>query len=556
MARRGIKGITTTMAVVLACVALVVGLFAGVLVYPVIFPQAPAPHVAVFCCASRRRAVAAALDRSAVCETVFLGQATPLYSIIPDGMFGHTEAFKALGDANYELTRSLLADLGHDEDNKLVIDLWYESSGHYPSSEDAALSYKESFEASGVIEVNLHSADWASYKLNRDNEIMQVYIYGWYPDYIDPDNYAFLYFASWLHHNYIETANGALMESLWSQAGATSDEAERLSLYAQIDDMAVQDCPVVPIFQITPYAVSQPNVGGIVMDITQSWRLWLLEDTEGVKDTLIWGTTDSVEHTLDPAQAYDFFGWCIIQQTGLTLVEILPGSEAGAEDIIPALATDWTVSDDLETWTFNLRQGVKFEDGTEVTADDVKYSFDRAKEIACEEGFQVSMGTFEVLIDSVEVTDTYQVVFHLKAPCAYFLQYVACQAFSIVNPNYAAYDSLTEHVEGDARASCPTDCGRYVLTKWERVAGRDVELWLEANPNYWNADEEPKTEKIIIRMYSDETALRLALEAGDIDVAFRHLTSTDIVDLMDNPAVKVWEGKGAAIQYMIFQEHM
>jgi len=275
------------------------------------------------------------------------------------------------------------------------------------------------------------------------------------------------------------------------------------------------------------------------------------------KDTLIWGTTDSVEHTIDPAQAYDFFGWCIIQQTGLTLVEIRPGSEAGPEDIIPALATDWTVSDDMKTWTFNIRHGVKFEDGTEVTADDVKYSFDRSKNIACPEGFQVSMGTFEVLIDSVEVTGKYQVVFHLKVPCAYFLQYLACQAFSIVNPKYAPFDSLTEYVEGDARASYAVDCGRYKLTKWVRVAGKDVEMKLEANPNYWNASGGwPKTKNIIIKMYSDPTALRMALEAGDVDIAFRHLTATDIADLQGNPNVKVWEGKGAAIQYMIFQEHM
>ncbi|MDH5770014.1 MAG: ABC transporter substrate-binding protein [Candidatus Bathyarchaeota archaeon] len=275
------------------------------------------------------------------------------------------------------------------------------------------------------------------------------------------------------------------------------------------------------------------------------------------KDTLIWGTTDSVENTIDPSQAYDFFGWCIIQQTGLTLVEIQPGSEAGPEDFIPALATDWTVSTDMKTWTFNLRQGVKFEDETEVTADDVKYSFDRANVIQNEDSFQVNMGTFDILIDSVEVTDTYQVVFHLKVPASYFLQYVACQAFAIVNPNYAAYDAITEYAEGDARASNPNDLGRYVLTKWERVAGKDVEMWLEANPNYWDAASGwPKTNKIIIKMYTDATALRLALEAGDVDVAFRHLTSTDIEDLQDNPAVEVWEGKGAAIQYLIFQEHM
>ena len=69
---------------------------------------------------------------------------------------------------------------------------------------------------------------------------------------------------------------------------------------------------------------------------------------------LIMGTTDSVESAVDPAQAYDFFGWEIIQNIGATLVEVDPGSAATADDYIAALATDWTTSEDLKTWNFTL----------------------------------------------------------------------------------------------------------------------------------------------------------------------------------------------------------
>jgi len=287
------------------------------------------------------------------------------------------------------------------------------------------------------------------------------------------------------------------------------------------------------------------------------WYFTLPPPAPKLKDTLIEGTTDSVENTIDPSQAYDFFGWFVIQQTGCTLVEVRPGSGAGPNDIIPALATDWTVSADLKTWTFNLRQGVEFQDGTEFNATHVKYSFDRAKEIANPDSFQVNMGTFDVVIDSVEVTGKYQVVFHLKVAVSYFLQYLTTQAFAIVNPEYAAMDHLTEYVDGDARASNPNDLGRYVLTKWTRVAGKDVEMDLEANPKYWNASGGwPKTKNIIIKMYADATALRLAIEAGDIDIAFRNLAVPDIVSLKSNTNVKVWEGAGAEIQYLVFQEHM
>lgn len=225
-----------------------------------------------------RVAVAAALNRTAVTQTVFLGLAKPLYSIIPPGMLGHTEAFKELGDANYTLTRSLLAELGYSETNKLTFDLWYEDSGHYPSSADQALLYKEAFEASGVITVNLKHADWASYKTNRDNEIMDAYVYGWYPDYVDPDDYSFLYWASWLHTNYNTASPVAYQQQvdLYDEARAITNTTLRAELYAQVDDIAVEQCSVVPLYVSSAWAVTKPSVYGIYLDITQDMRYWLI----------------------------------------------------------------------------------------------------------------------------------------------------------------------------------------------------------------------------------------------------------------------------------------
>jgi peptide/nickel transport system substrate-binding protein len=225
-----------------------------------------------------RVAVAAALNRSAVTQTVFLGLAKPLYSIIPPGMLGHTDAFKSLGDANYTLTRSLLAQLGYDENHKLQFDLWYESSGHYPQSEAQATVYKQSLEASGVISVNLQKADWASYKTNRDSEIMDAFVYGWYPDYLDPDDYAFLYWAGWLHTNYINASASAYATQVgyYNQARSTTNSTLRIELYGKIDDIAVDQCSVVPIFVTGAWAVTKPSVYGVYLDITQDMRYWLI----------------------------------------------------------------------------------------------------------------------------------------------------------------------------------------------------------------------------------------------------------------------------------------
>jgi peptide/nickel transport system substrate-binding protein len=199
-----------------------------------------------------------------------------------------------------------------------------------------------------------------------------------------------------------------------------------------------------------------------------------------LKETLIMGTTDSVESCLDPARAYDFFGWEIIQSLGCALVEYKPDATGSADDLVPSLATSWTVSDDGLQWTFNLRQGVTYDDGTEFTADDVKYTFDRGIGIADEDGAFVGIGYGDI-IQSVTVVSTYVVRFDLKIPFAAFLSLMACQASYIVDPKYASMsgtswsvDDVVVYTDGDARGSHPMGLGPYRLQSWTRVAGKDT----------------------------------------------------------------------------------
>ena len=298
----------------------------------------------------------------------------------------------------------------------------------------------------------------------------------------------------------------------------------------------------------------------IIIAVAALYVLELPPFTRPPFEGIVMGTTDSVESAIDPSRAWDFFGWEMIQNTGCTLVEIEPGSAATEDDFKPALATSWTT--DGQNWTITLRQAVLFEDGTELNASHVKYSFDRAIGIAHPDGMPLGM-EFDAIIDSVEVVSKYVVKFNLVQPFGPFLPLIAGQACAIVNPEYAGgwktdwdINDIIYYENGtDARTRTPMDLGPYKLIEWDRVGGKDYEMRLEANPNYWNKDAGlPKTEKIIIKFYADDTALRLAIEAGDIDVAFRHISATDIETLKDNPDVKVWQGVGAAIQYMIFQE--
>ena len=276
--------------------------------------------------------------------------------------------------------------------------------------------------------------------------------------------------------------------------------------------------------------------------------------TTKLKETLVMGTTDSVESCLDPARAYDYFGWEIIQSLGCGLVEYKAGATGSVDDIVPSLAASWNVSDDGLVWTFNLKQGVKYEDGTEFNATHVKYTFDRGIGIDDEDGAFVGIG-YGGIINNVTVTSTYVAKFYLKIPFAAFLSLLACQASYIVDPAYAPMTSVVVYAEGNARGSHPMGLGPYKLANWTRTAGKDYEMRLEANANYWNASGGyPKTKKMILKFYADSTGLALAIQAQEIDIAFRQLGATDINTMKTNTNLKVWEGTGAFIQYLVLQE--
>jgi peptide/nickel transport system substrate-binding protein len=290
------------------------------------------------------------------------------------------------------------------------------------------------------------------------------------------------------------------------------------------------------------------------------------------KSTIVIGTTDSVQTTLDPADAYDYFaGSEILPNIGDGLVDYKPGTS----QYVPALATDWSVSPNGTVWTFNLRQGVHFPDGTPFNATTVKYSVDRQFAIQEASGPFVGAGLGGTgaqccgVINHTVVTGTYQIKFYLNSPFTAFLGMAAFSALYPVDPAIAKMPAhpnpgTNEGVvnftsncnsEVQCRVNNPNGLGAYLLTKWDRAGGTDVEMDLTANPSYWNATNgAPKTQNIVIKFYADSTSLALALSSGEIDLAYRQLGATDVNSFMSNSALHVWTGPGAFIQYLVFNQ--
>jgi peptide/nickel transport system substrate-binding protein len=216
-----------------------------------------------------RQGVAAAINRPEIIKKVFLGQNAPLYSMVPMGMWTHTDNFKEVfGDGNIEKSRKLLAQAGFNENNKLKFEFWYTPS-HYGDTEvDMAAVLKAQFEATGVMEVSVKSAEWATYKDNWKNQLMPVYLLGWYPDYIDPDNYTAAFAGTaGSKGNGIYFSNPQ-WDAMFVKEQKDPNEKNREAIFKKIQQMWTDEVPTAPIFQGTLYMFAQKDISGIMISPT------------------------------------------------------------------------------------------------------------------------------------------------------------------------------------------------------------------------------------------------------------------------------------------------
>jgi peptide/nickel transport system substrate-binding protein len=216
-----------------------------------------------------RQGIAAAINRPAIIKKVFLGQNEPLYSMVPMGMWTHENNFKsALGDGNIKKSQELLAKAGYSKQKPLEFDLWY-TPAHYGDTEvDLAAVLKEQFEATGVMKVNVKSAEWATYKQNWRNQVMPVFLLGWYPDYIDPDNYTASFAGTAGSRGNGIYFSSKKWDKMLNDAQKNPDEKARAKLYSEIQAMWTVDVPTAPIFQGTLYLFAQKGINGIKISPT------------------------------------------------------------------------------------------------------------------------------------------------------------------------------------------------------------------------------------------------------------------------------------------------
>ncbi len=225
-----------------------------------------------------RQALAAAINRTEIAETIYFGTVTPLFSMIPDGMWSHIDAFKdEYGEyGNKSLAIQLLQQAGYSENNKLHVELWYTPTHYGDLEANLALILKEQWEATGVIEVDLNNAEWGTYVDYIEEGTMPVFLLGWYPDYVDPDDYTSPFLIGEAMGSFY---NNPTVVNLLQEARTKLTIEERSPLYEQVQRITAEDVPQIPLFQGKLIIAYRPTVSGVVLDATMLFRYYLLERT-------------------------------------------------------------------------------------------------------------------------------------------------------------------------------------------------------------------------------------------------------------------------------------
>ncbi len=248
------------------------------------------------------------------------------------------------------------------------------------------------------------------------------------------------------------------------------------------------------------------------------------------RGTLVLALDISDSLSLDPVRVYQYSNPLPAHMSYDSLVTFDPGDSVNLK---PALATEWTYLPDGKTIRLKLRTDAQFASGKPMTAEDVRFSFTRQLNIKDQPWQYISH------VSEVNVVDPHTVDIVLKDPSLPLMTIIAAPAFGIMEkeqvvanggtdaPDAKEKDKATEWLDQHSAGTGP-----YRLTGWQR----NQQIQLARNPHYWKSA--PGYERVLIRHMSESAAQLLALQRGDVDIAF-NLIPEQIATLKNDPNIGV-----------------
>src|SRR5499433_3188883 len=216
--------------------------------------------------------------------------------------------------------------------------------------------------------------------------------------------------------------------------------------------------------------------------------------------TMTWGVHVTLAaRWLDPSDTEAFITpFMVLYALHDALVKPMPGGDNTA-----SLAESWTASKDGLTYEFILRKGTKFHNGDPVTAEDVKFSFERYK--------GASAGLLKSKVKEIQVAAPNKVRFVLKEPWDEFMAFYGTSA---TGAGWIVPKKYIEKVGEDAYKKAPVGAGPYKIVSFQP----GIELVLEAFPDYWR--KVPSVKRVVMRSIPDETTRAAAVRTGEVDLGY------------------------------------
>ena len=249
------------------------------------------------------------------------------------------------------------------------------------------------------------------------------------------------------------------------------------------------------------------------------------------------GTTDKIT-SLDPAGSYDNGSYAVQIQ----VFPFLYAQDYNTSELSPDIAADdGTWSADGTEFTVKLKKGLKFANGHDLTSSDVKFSFDRIKKINDPNGPSSLLAN----IDAVEAPDDDTVMFKAAVKNDVTLkQVLSSPAGPIVDEESFNADKLTP---ADTIVKDKAFAGPYTMTSFKL----NEAISYAKNTSYKGLTP-AKNDAVQVQFFADTSNLKMAVQQGQVDVAFRSLTPTDVEDFSKDSKLKVVKGPGGEERFIVF----
>jgi len=502
-----------------------------------------------------RQAIEYAIDQAALTQLLYQDTTAPAYGPLSSVTPCYWAGAEDLYPFDQEKAKSLLEDAGYVDSNgdgvrekdgaDLV--LKFVTHGGFPTYGDPAPIVQAQLAEIG-IQVEIEPAAGAAWMEAGRTGTTDIAIVDWRAT--DPDTNLRLPFHSsnagafaWNHHSNAE------LDSLIMEGSVTLDPAARCQVYEKVQQIIMNDAMIKPLHEFSAVWGVRKDIQGLIFKTLEPSMFWaygayLGEPTaEVVQPTVappaavvptggeLVVALGSEPSKIDPHITAANNGVLTLMQACETLLYVKPDGT-----LVPGLAESWTASDDGLSYTFKLREGIKFQDGTPFNSEAVKYNLDRIVNPDTGSGMAIDMlGPYS----STEVVDETTAVVHLASPYGALLAGIGDPSICMVSPTAAeqwGVEEFQDHFIGT---------GPFIFKEWTR----GEHILLERNPDYWGGSEFFKhqglayLDSIVFKFVTEASVRSGTLETGETLVAaelpaddVKRLDAEDDIDVLIKPS--------------------